>query len=509
MSLFVDVLTDVQPDPIAKAVVPVGEFLPDQAALNNPGSLEALNVFPLLDGSYGPMCQFEPEANGAVPEAVHGGISVSLPNDVTQIYAGGAGGIYTRLGEGNFTQVLATSVSQDNSWQFIRFKTLMVSLHQDAFPMESVVGGTTTPTVLGGTPPRAACGAMCGDFLVLGNLQDDPDDAHAYAPNRIRWSGIKNIDAPWVTDNTTQADYNDMPPEGGNVIAVSGRTNMTIFQERKISLGRYVNLPSVWDIEVAEDDVGCIARDSIVDVGAYKLFIAQDGFRIWNGTNSERIGDGKVDKYFFNRLQYSRRGRIVGCYDPVSGCVLWAFPTAIDGSLNEIIIYSPRANRFTHSIQTMEYLMASAESTITTDDLTGTTDSDTRYVDDLSFLSGGRPLIAGFSSGHIYSTFTGPNMAATIDTAEFSAPDSKRVFANSARPLVDISQPNISVQPFGRDELIGGPLLTGSVVQQEIDGNCPILAEARYLRFRMSIPAGSIWSHALGIEISRKAGGQF
>src|SRR5258708_23876781 len=113
---------------------------------------------------------------------------------------------------------------------------------------------------------------------------------------------------------------------------------MTIFQDSKISIGRYVNRPSVWDIEVIEEDVGCIARDSVVRVGIYKFFIAKDGFRVWTGTNSQRIGDAKVDKYFFSRLQYSHRGRIVGVFDPITNCVYWAFPTSVDGTLvgNEI-----------------------------------------------------------------------------------------------------------------------------------------------------------------------------
>jgi hypothetical protein len=351
---------------------------------------------------------------------------------------------------------------------------------------------------------------MCGDFLVLGDLLDDPDDGHAAAPNRVRWSGIKNIDANWVTDNTTQADYNDMPPEGGRVVAISGRTTMTIFQERKISFGRYVNLPSVWDIETVEEDVGCLARDSVVSVGAYKLFIAEDGFRVWNGTNSQQIGNGKVDKYFYNRLQYSRRGRIVGAVDTINGCVVWAFPTSSDGALNELIIYSIRDNKWSHSIQTIEYLLSSAVSTTTTEDLLGFTDDyPNSYVDDPAWVAGGRRLLAAFNQLHNYGLYSGVPMQAVIDTGEFSGPNSRRVFANLARPLVDLTAPVATVQPYGRDQFEGDTLIAGTAVQQEIDGNCPILFDARYMRFRTTIPAGSNWSRFRGIEISRKSGGQF
>lgn len=502
-------LTDIQPAAVDKADIPAGEWLPDQPTVNNPGALEALNVMP-FGTNYVPFCAHEPQVNGATPDAVHGAVAASLVGGITQLYAGTANGLYTRLAGAPFVLLQAVSVSQDFSWQFIPFKTLMVALHQDIFPVKMVLGAVAAPVAVGGTPPRAACGAMCGDFLVLGNLLVDPDAGGAAAPNRIRWSGIKNIDANWVTNNVTQADYSDMPPEGGAVVAISGRTNMVVFQERKISFGRYVNLPQVWDIETVEEDVGCIARDSVVSIGGFKLFISQDGFRIWNGTNTTPIGDGKVNKYFFNRMNYGRRGRIVGAADTKNGCVAWAFPTSNDGALNEIILYNYRDNKWSHSIQTIEYLLSSAVSTTTTEDLIGFTDDyPGSYVDDPSYVAGGRRLMAAFNQLHNYGLYSGANMAATIDTGEFSGPGSNRVFANNARPMIDLAQPVATITPILRDQLEGEPLVYEAEVGQEGDGTCPILADARYIRFRTKVPAGAIWNQFRGIEISRKAGGPY
>jgi hypothetical protein len=509
LSLFGQTLTDIIPAGVETVDIPLGEWLPDLPNVNNPGALEALNVIS-LNGVYAPFLQHEAQVNGALPDTCKGAASVTLTSGVTQLYAGTVNGLYTRLAGSPFVLLQPEAVSQDYLWQFIQFKTLMVALHQDIFPLKAVVGSTAAPANVGGTPPRAACGAMCGDFLVLGNLLDDPDDGHAVAPNRIRWSGIKNIDANWVTDNTTQADYNDMPPEGGAVVAISGRTTMTIFQERKISFGRYVNLPSVWDIETVEEDVGCLARDSVVSYGAYKFFIANDGFRVWSGTNSQPIGNGKVDKYFFNRLKYGRRGRIVGAVDSVNNCIVWAFPTGSDGTLNEVIIYSIHDNRWSHSIHTLEYLLSSAVSTTSTEDLLGFTDDyPTSYVDDPSFVAGGRRMLASFNLLHNYGLYTGLPMAATLDTAEFGGPTNNRVLANLARPMTDLNQPIATIQPLTRSELEGESLIPGVAVQQEIDGNCPILTEGRYVRFRTNIPADASWSYMRGVSVERKAGGKY
>jgi hypothetical protein len=504
-------LTDIVADPVEPVTVPLGEWLPDQAAVNNPGVLEALNVIPLDDGSYGPFPDFEPYGHGGMGGEALGAASVLIPNsNVVHQFVGQYDGVYNRLGDVTFSGLIGAPVSRNYNFQFFQFGTLMISLHRDSVPFKTVIGDTNPANTIAlqGAVPRAACGAAVGDFVFLGNILDDPWDAHAVAPNRIRWSGIKNIDT-WDSDPATQADYNDMPYEGGSVISVTGRTNLTVFQERMISVGRYVGLPKVWDIETAEHDVGCIARDSVVQMGQYTFFIAQDGFRVWNGTNSERIGDAKIDKYFFSKLQYAYREKISGVFDPVTSCVYWAFPTGFDGSLNELIIYNPRTNRFSHSIQTVECLVSVATSTITVDTLEGFTDDNLSYVDDPSFLTGGKPLLGVFSEGHLFGTFTGGTTTAIIDTAEFSGPENRRVFVNKVRPIIDITEPLVTVQAMGRDQLPADPLGSGAIVAQEADGTVPVLADGRYLRFRLRIPAGLAWKHAQGIEIYRKAGGRF
>jgi hypothetical protein len=494
-------------DAVADATIQFGEWLPDQAELNNAGSVEALNVIP-LEGSYAPFCQLVVDANG-LPDAARGATAVIREDDVVQLYAGTVNAVYSRLGGGPFTELLAASTAEADSWKFIRVNEQMVAIHPQHVPVRSPVGSLTPFANVGGTPPTAACGAQVGDFLMLGNLLIDPDDGGAAVPNRIRWSGFNNIDDPWVTDVATQADFNEMPPEGGPVVAISGREVGTIFQERMISRATYRGLPDVFDITIAEDKRGCIARDSVVDVGAFQFFIAEDGFFVWNGTNSAPIGDSRINRYFFNRLQYSKRSKIVGAADFANGCVHWAFPISASGSLDEIITYSYRDNRFAHSIQTLEYLFSASNSNITLDELTDPLESYTESFDGPAYVQGARPRLAAFNATHNYGLFSGSPMAATLDTGEFSGPNGRRVFVNGVRPLVDITSPIITVQTIGRDQIIGQGEVFSAPVPQELDGICPVINDLRYMRFRVNIPVGASWKHAMGVEIYRKATGKF
>ena len=261
---------------------------------------------------------------------------------------------------------------------------------------------------------------------MLGDIRQDPDDGNGVFPARVRWGGFNNIDLPWVSNPATQADFQDMPAEGGPVVSIMGREVGTIYQARMISRASYRGPPAIFDIVPVEDKRGSIARDAVVDIGAYQFFIAEDGFFLWNGTNATPIGDGRVNRYFFSKLAYAKRSRIVGAVDYVNGCVMWAFPTDSTGALTEIIIYSYRENKWSHSIQVLEYLFSSALSNVTVEELTLPIEQYVDTFDSDIYRLGGRARLAAFSSVHAYGLFNGAPMAATLDTGEYSGPNGSR-----------------------------------------------------------------------------------
>lgn len=500
-------MRNMEPDFYDTTSIQFGEWLPDAPENNNPGAVEALNIIP-AEQCYVPFPEHAPEEGADLTSTVRGAIAVISPTDTVQVYAGAIDGIYTKFGAA-FSSLYAASVSEEFAWKFIRVNEQMVAIHPDQFPIRTPVGTTTPAVLVAGSPPRAACGAQVGDFLMLGNLLEDPDDFGNAFPSRVRWSGFNNIELPWVTDVATQADFQDMPAEGGPVIAINGREVATIFQARMISRATYRGLPAVFDFAVVEDKRGALSRDCIVDIGAFQMFIAEDGFFIWNGTNATPIGDGRVNRYFFNRLEYSMRSRICGAVDFANGCVIWAFPTDSSGILTELIIYSYRENRWSHSVQTLEFLFNSAASNLSAEDLVLPAEDYDISFDDASFLSGGRSRLAAFDDAHTYGLFTGPNMAVILDTGEFSGPKNRRAFTASVRPNVDLAIPVATVQLAMRDQMIGQPIVFSDAVAQEIDGQCPILGDARFMRYRVNLPAGVAWQHATGVDVMRKATGIF
>lgn len=530
----------IPPAKVEWAPIDFGEWLPDIEQFNNPGATEALNVLPTLRG-FAPFKTFTPEGTLTLTSPVRGGIVLYDKSETAELYVGTSEGIYQRQGS-VFAEVLAApGLTQEYLWQFIQYGDFIVAVHPEVVPHAARVGGASTFSPLGGTPPTAACGARIGDFLVLGNLTNDPSDPDdTFRPYRIRWSGFNNIDAPWITDPATQADFNDMPAEGGPVLAITGREFGTIFQRRAISRMRYTGLPTVFDIETVEEARGALSSGSVVDIGNLTYFIADDGFFVWNGVSSEPLGNERVNDYFFKRLSWPDRDRIVGAVDVQNKCVVWAFPVASAGrELAELIVYSYKVNKFSHVGITVEHLLPSATRGTSIDDLLGDLNTDYNVSFDDDVYSGGVPYLAAVSppverveymdldklqgnlnedypvsfdyvggSPRAFGLFGGVNMNAILDTGLYNAPNGERVWVNSARPLVDVALPQAAMAIGCCDQLLGEEVVFSPTFTQEITGEVPVLADGRYVKARVVLPEGLVWSYATGVEVWRKSLGR-
>ena len=487
--------------------------MPDMPNRDNPGAIEALNVYPRAGGGYTSFRSHLPDGTGPAPGTINGAIVVFDDNSEFQLYAATVNGVYLRDGTGNYNQVLntsATPVDANHHWHFPLFGEQIIAVRYDLFPHAATVGGGPF-SLLGGNPPKAACGARVGDFLVLGNLAVDPGDTVGTGPfpRRIRWSGFGNIDAPWVTDPATQADFNDMPAEGGRVVGITGREFGAIFQERMISRMTYVGPPTIFDIETVEADRGAMSNGCLIDMGGNVFFIAEDGFFLWNGTEATPIGDNKVNRWFYSQLNYAERQRIVGAVNHFNGCVMWAFPGGVSKHLTDVIIYSYRMGRWSHAKISMEYMLDGFSVMLSLDAYTDVPMDDmASWPNTLDASDTDRPSLAGFNTDHKYGFFGGTPQQAILDTAEVSGPNGERWFVNSVRPAVDVPNPVVQVQMMMRDQLMGDTVEFDPPVVQEITGECPVLGDARYMRTRVIIPEGSSWTVANGVEVYRKSTGR-
>lgn len=493
---------------------------PDVAELNNPGSLEALNVVP-ENGAMKPWREHTAFAGAILPEYVMGAYTTFVGSSTPRTFAGCSEGIYEirpRLVSGDGFDIVPRWVIPRTErvdifypWAFAEFGRFLTATH----PFHGMIwlentdfSGDFQFTQDEGSSPRGIASARVGEFLMV---------ATDY---RIQWSAFDNIFLPWVTDPITQSDFQDMRREFGPVTGIIGGDIGYVFQQRAISRIQYVGLPGVFDIRLVEEGRGMIAPRAGVKVGDIIYYLSHDGFFAFNGRTSVPIGQDAVDSYVKRKLNWRSRLRVQCVADEERNIIIWAIPTMMDNlytnpeqyPLTELIIYSYADRRFSHANVTVQALFTSAWPSWITGPAVASPetllnlDAQTISFDD-EFYNSQRTRPAAIDDQRRYGMFVGASSEATVDTGMYTAPENKRVFVNRMTPVVDVAENVVTGQIIGRDQLAGEWAYTDSAVPQELDGTIPVLAEGRFVRARVTIPRNVYWNNAQGVRVSRVARG--
>jgi len=481
-----------------------GAWEPDKATFQSDALVDALNVLPVA-GGYGPMSGFSLVDGASLATPITGATVLSDYTASTSIYAGSDDDVHLSLNGAAFVSVYSHGSALDplNRWRYARFVGKVIAVHPEVAPIADDLGSTTGMTGLGGTPPAANAIGVVSNFLVLGNLDDGIDGLR---PNRIRWSGFNDPDA-WGTDPGTQADFNDMPDEGGAVQAIIGREFGTVFQRYSVSRMEYVGPPTVFAFGVVEKKRGAIAPGAVIDAGLVAFYIADDGFFLWDGTSSTPIGAGRVDEYFRRRLYPGSADMIVGAFDPLSSSVMWAYPTDSSGTLSEALIYSFTENRWTRSDLRSSWLMSGFDVGQTLEDMDayGSLEAIPFSFDDPSLL-GGNQTVVGFDEDGNYGSLNGATLPGVLETGDWQAAPGMRAFVNAVRPIVDANTVTCAVGV--RQQSMADPIVYSSESSRAIDGRCPLRASGRLMRIRQTIAGTQSWTRATGVEASVAAEGR-
>ena len=101
---------------------------------------------------------------------------------------------------------------------------------------------------------------------------------------------------------------------------------------------------------------------------------------------------------------------------------------------------------------------------------------------------------------------TGPNLPATMETAEVHLAKDSRTFVNDAYPLDDVSSVDTGQIAAGT-RAAGDPVVSESPVTIEITGCAALFSSSRLHRFRRFIPASAVWNHAQGVRVAAQQDG--
>jgi len=354
------------------------------------------------------------------------------------------------------------------------------------------------------TTPRASHIAEAENFLWLGDLYSR--DAGSQR-NAVQWSAINdpyNFPVPGTDASTAVlAGRQVFEGDGGIVQAIiAGSEVVAIFQEEAIWRADFVGSDIVWHFSNVEENIGLLIKGAAVAFGRLVFFIAEDGFRIFDYTNSKNVGKDRVNDWFFANYDSDYPDSVSVARDPKKTQLRISFAAVGNAGVpNRVIIYDWVLDRFTYSDVEVHSMIGAG---ITAASL----DSD---YGDLSFDD--RPTgsalreIGGFDSSFRLSAFNGDNLAGVMETGDLELTPGRHSFLGGVQSHIRGTDIKMQVAPVDESENEEPEELDfGDEVAREKTGLFPFRVDARRHRFRFLL--GSKWSEAAYFDPEFRATGR-
>lgn len=484
---------------------PFGQLMPDAGELAGNGVIVAENVLPIPGDGYGPMRGLSiPATATALADVPKGIISLTLRDGTWRVYGATSSAWYPLGADFAWGAAVASGLGLPSGdyWSFTHFGAFLLGTNTaDGLYAYNVEAGGAATQITAANRPRFIF--SCANVLIgLDCLDKDGS-----RDNRLIRNSAINDHTNWTTKG---ADYQPLESGGALVCGADVKNNTAVvFQERAISVMQFGNAPgaALYSLYKVNDQIGCVGARSMVPVNSAVYFLATDGFcRYVVGGEVERIGAGRIDKWFLDNVDQANLDDVQGSIDPLNKMVWWRWPNGTantNGVTNDLIGYSWQFDRWVTSDESTSYLSRIATPGYTLDamDGFGPLDSISIPLDD-RFWQGGQPVFGALDEDYKFGVLSGANLAATIQTSTRNNPVSGLL--TSATPLTDAA--TISLELGVKDEL-SDSITWKTGVSKQASGRCPIRGRGKNIAMRQTISAGQSWSYTRGIDHIEATGG--
>jgi len=502
---------------------PLYPWIPDSPNYPNTDSLDVNNVVvrtanQAQDGLHVDYSPFPAPAYVPTPATLsnycQGLFTAKDVTDNVYTFAGDLGNLYTvtttatPINKVTITSGVTSSYTYatptDAQWSFSQYGPQVIATNGVDNPQYYTIG---TSTIFADIPsaPLAKFTCTIKDFLVLA--------CPPITPNQLQWS---SIDQPlsWPTPGTNTAIQNQsdiqIMPDGSSIMGVVGGVagiDGLVFTEKMVYRMQYEGYPTVFGFYPVDRSKGCVASGSIINQGQFVAYLSQDGFYIFNGTNVQPIGAGKIDKWFWSNVNQEYISRISVTYDPVGKNIIWSFPSTITSSTNttpdKALIYNWQYNEWTKADLSTEIVSNAFAQGLTLEQLDsyGTLDSLPFSLDSRVWKSGSPLFITVNPANHSIGSLGSITQDSYVITDAELADGGVITYYSSVRPITDAPtyQACVATQHQLSDQIVYGALSTVNS-----NGECLIRASGRYVYTKILIPNGTSWTHLSGYEVSSK-----
>ncbi len=322
-------------------------------------------------------------------------------------------------------------------------------------------------------------------FAVLADIVDN-SHGEGDQPFRVWWSAIANAENwPDPTSDeaiTVQSGFRDLFGGGRlqRIVAGIGGSDAIIIAERKMWRMTFVGAPATFQFDEIESDQGTRTPGSVVKWNERFFFFGHNGFYIFDGANSQQIGQGIMDEFYDGDFSLASA---------------FGFQNAIEGALdsenkNYVISYRSQAATTDRNDRIIRYNW-----------ITGKFSNSAIAVDALGHVDSSRaatdaPRILMVDSSFQVVRPTGATLEATLECSEITNDRGMYAQVQGVLPYVDTDSVRATIAV--RDRLSDtSPVLTTERGIQ-LDGFIRWVDEqptGRFYQCRFRIPAGSTWTN--------------
>jgi len=412
----------------------------------------------------------------------------------------------TRLTTTNFSGGTPLSGAATDFITFTQFGDYLIVSNGVDTPQYYLMGTSTNFANLSaiatdGTPPIFKVSGVIRDFLVTGNISG--------ATNRVQWSGINDI-TTW-TAGSKQADSQDLPGSGGQIVAITSGEYGYIFRQNEIVRLDYVGGTTIFRFSVVSPNRGAVYGKTVCQDNRRVFFYADDGFFEVQGDNIKPIGAEKVNRFFDIDLDKAYSDRIVAAVDPFNTLAIWLYPSADNqanttGICDKLLIYNYVTEKWSFANASASTIFSQfvGAYTVETMDLIDSSIDNINIALDTDFWLGGQRYLGAIDGDNKAAIFSGNGNEVEIETSEIELFPGLRSDITEVRPIVDAT----ATVAITTRERLANSASTSSYSSMVTSGTVPVRQSGRYVRANVKIAAGSTWTHAQGVDFVASRAGQ-
>lgn len=232
-------------------IIPIGEWTPDQADLDNPGAAIIQNVYPRTMESYGPFAGMASAAI-ALDNRCQGAFGLRYTDGTEYVFAGDSTKLYyINASAESWSDVSGSTygIASTDQWKFTLFYDSVIAVNIANVPQYYTIGSSSVFGTMSTGAPKATYVAMVRDFCMLGNTDDSTNGVR---PQRLWWSAIgdpTNFPTPGTsTAAEFQSDYQDVEGDFGwlqGIIPNVGPVDALAFFQGAVFGIMYIGAPDI------------------------------------------------------------------------------------------------------------------------------------------------------------------------------------------------------------------------------------------------------------------------